>query len=133
MRTRTQRAEIAGTEGSNAGSADIVEDVYMLHGSFLCITEQYFQRCGTLDEDLFMYGEEDLLAWSCHSAGLKQVYLKSTTVEHEGDATLNVVTAGDSDARLEALTKQSARILRKKISVVQLLTKASLSMPKSTK
>lgn len=131
--TRSPRAKIAGSEGSNANIADAVEEVYMLHGSFLCITEQYFQRCGLLDEDIFMYGEEDLLAWSCRSAGLKQVYLKSTKVEHEGDATLNVVTGDDSGARLEALTKQSARILRKKISVVQLLTKASLSMPKSTK
>ncbi len=57
--------------------------VYMLHGAFFILTERYFSRLGLLDEHLFMYWEEDLLAWQCENAGLLRIFLPTIRVLHK--------------------------------------------------
>jgi GT2 family glycosyltransferase len=61
-------------------------DVYMVHGCFLYLTRHYLEKCGNLDETLFMYGEEDLLAYTCRQHGLRTVYLPQVLVLHKDAA-----------------------------------------------
>jgi GT2 family glycosyltransferase len=61
-------------------------DVYMVHGCFLYLSSHYFKKCGNLDENLFMYGEEDLLAYTCLKHGLRTVYLPQVEVLHKDAA-----------------------------------------------
>lgn len=114
------------TAGTSNDSA--YRKVYKLHGSFLCITEVYFETCGLLDEDLFMFCEEDLLAWNCFQHGLDQVFLESIVVEHEGDASLDVVSENGDSKFIENLTKVAGRKLSGKISTLSLFFHAL--MPK---
>lgn len=58
-------------------------EVYMIHGCFLFLTSEYLRRCGPLDETLFMYGEEDLLAYNAFAAGLRTLYAPGIEVIHK--------------------------------------------------
>lgn len=61
-------------------------EVYMVHGCFLYLSRHYLKKCGQLDETLFMYGEEDLLAYTCRQHGLRTVYLPQVVVMHKDAA-----------------------------------------------
>lgn len=67
-----------GLAGSTAA-----RDVYMIHGAFLYLSSQYLRKCGLLDESLFMYGEEDLLAFNAHAHGLRTIYAPGIKVIHK--------------------------------------------------
>lgn len=58
-------------------------DVYMIHGAFLYLSSAYLRKCGLLDTSLFMYGEEDLLAYNAYSHGLRSVYAPGIKVIHK--------------------------------------------------
>jgi len=57
-------------------------EVYMVHGCFLYLSAHYLREFPLLDEDLFMYGEEDLIAWNCRRRGLRVVYDPLMRVHH---------------------------------------------------
>lgn len=57
--------------------------VYMLHGAFFLLTENFLTNVGLFDENIFMYWEEDLLAWQCEKAGLSRVLLPRVNVLHK--------------------------------------------------
>jgi GT2 family glycosyltransferase len=61
-------------------------NVYMVHGCFLYLSRHYLKKCGNLDETLFMYGEEDLLAYTCRQHGLRTVFLPEVVVVHKDAA-----------------------------------------------
>ena len=71
----------------NAGTESVTGpvDVYMVHGCFLYLSEHYLRQFPLLDEDLFMYGEEDLIAYNCLRKHLRIVYDPRMRVHH-GDA-----------------------------------------------
>ena len=95
---------------------DKVSDVYMIHGSFLVMTENYFDKIGFFDEDLFMYGEEDILAYQSCINNLKIVYTPNIKVLHKGEAsTKNVHKGSLSTFRIET-EKNSNKVLRKKLN-----------------
>jgi len=57
--------------------------VYMLHGAFLMLTEDFLAKVGLFDESIFMYWEEDLLSWHCEKAGLSRIFLPGVSVIHK--------------------------------------------------
>jgi GT2 family glycosyltransferase len=90
-------------------------DVYMVHGCFLFLSEHYLRVFGYLDEDLFMYGEEDLISFNCLVHGLRVVY-DSRMVVYHGDA--KSTRPGEFRIRTAAA---SMTILRRKMRVWNLL------------
>lgn len=95
--------------------------VYMLHGSFLYLTKTYLDRVGLLDENLFMYGEEDLMAWNCACHGLKELYLPGIKVLHkDAQATKWAHKEGKNDF-VRAMTRKSIPYLTKQINAWSLM------------
>lgn len=74
---KNQKQKNSGMKDNQGG------DVYMIHGCFLYLTSHYIKKCGFLDESLFMYGEEDLLAFNCMQNNLRVLYEPSIKVIHK--------------------------------------------------
>lgn len=65
--------------------------IYAGHGSFIILTNIYFEKCGIIDYPVFLYGEEIYLAERCRSAKLKVIYnpdLKVYDYEHISTSTM---------------------------------------------
>lgn len=90
------------------GAQDGLTDVYMVHGCFLFLSEHYLRVFGELDEDLFMYGEEDLIAFNCVRRGLRVVYDPRMVIYH-GDAK----STSPGEFRLRAVAASMATLRRK--------------------
>lgn len=117
---------LAGT--TPASGAPVVAtahaDVYMIHGCFLYLTSYYLARCGKLDESLFMYGEEDLLAYNCQQAKLRTVYAPAISVLHkEAKST----PGGANTAFFHVNSKKSIAYLKRKLRLATLLKYAGQS------
>ena len=95
------------------------ESVFMVHGSFLLLTSAYIANCGLLDESIFMYGEEDLLAYSCRKNSLKTLYIPSIEIIHK-DAKSTPKEHNNSFTTLHS--SKSMVYLRKKIRLATLLS-----------
>jgi len=91
-------------------------DVYMVHGCFLYMSEHYLRHFPVLDEDLFMYGEEDLIAFNCARLGLRTTYDPLMRVYH-GDS---MSTNKEGDFRSRAVSV-SMNTLRQKMPVGALI------------
>ncbi len=91
-------------------------DVYMVHGCFLYLSEHYLRQFPELDEDLFMYGEEDLIAFNCIRRKLRVVYDPLMRVYH-GDAKS---TSKEGDFRSKAVSV-SMTTLRRKMPIGKLI------------
>ncbi|UXH77635.1 glycosyltransferase [Roseateles amylovorans] len=85
-----------------------ISDVYMVHGCFLFLSEHYLRDFGELDEDIFMYGEEDLIAFNCVRRGLRVVYDPRMVIYH-GDAK----STSPGEFRLRAVAASMATLRRK--------------------
>jgi GT2 family glycosyltransferase len=104
----------SGRKGTQRG------DVYMIHGCFLYLTSHYFKQCGYLDESLFMYGEEDLLAYNCMQNNLRVLYQPSIEVIHkdakstprEDNNSFTVVNSNESMAYLKRKLKLSELLIQ---------------------
>ena len=87
--------------------------VYMLHGCFFYLTKGYVEKIGLLDENLFMYGEEDLLTWNCERYGLKRIYLPNLRVLHkDGRSTKDAYKEGKEEFVCQ-MTIKSNQYLKK--------------------
>jgi len=105
-----------GAPAAPAPSPSAPTDVYMVHGCFLYLSEHYLRHFPALDEDLFMYGEEDLIAFNCARLGLRTTYDPLMRVYH-GDAKS---TSKEGDFRSKA-SAVSMAILRTKMPVRHLI------------
>jgi GT2 family glycosyltransferase len=85
-----------------------VTDVYMVHGCFLFLSEHYLFAFGELDEDLFMYGEEDLISFNCIRRGLRVIYDPRMVVYH-GDAK----STSPGEFRIRAISASMTTLKRK--------------------
>lgn len=95
--------------------------VYMLHGCFLLLTEAYLSKAGLLDEHLFMYGEEDLMAWNCEFYGLKRLYLPNVKVMHKDGQSTKIAHKKNKEEFVRMMTIQAKNYLVKKIDKWALL------------
>lgn len=89
--------------------------VYMLHGSFLYLTRNYINQIGLLDENLFMYGEEDLMSWNCEKHGLKRMYLPSLKVLHKDGRSTKDAHQERKEEFVRKMTLGSKRYLAQQI------------------
>jgi len=96
------------------GPAEAV-DVYMVHGCFLYLSEHYLSQFPLLDEDLFMYGEEDLIAYNCLRKRLRVAYDSRMRVHHR-----DARSTRSGDFRNQAVVA-SMRTLRAKIGFTRLV------------
>ncbi len=58
------------------------EPIYAVHGSFIAIKKDYFEKGGSLRYGSFLYGEEIFLAEETRRIGLKTGVLSSICVMH---------------------------------------------------
>lgn len=98
--------------------------VYKLHGSFFMLTRSYLQCFHELDEDLFMFGEEDLLAWNCRKVGLSALLLLDAEVSHSNDSSITAAHGSDSSKFICDTEAASARVLRKRLPMMKILKEA---------
>ena len=61
--------------------------VYGVHGSFLCLSQKYFEAGGTLDFPGFLFGEEIFLAETCRLKNLPVYFDPQIQVLHSEHAT----------------------------------------------
>jgi len=92
--------------------------VYMVHGCFLYLTKSFFEKCGYLDESLFMYGEEDLLAYTCFKNELKILYHPGIIILHkDGRST----PKNNNNSFTVINSKQSMKYLRRNLKIFSLM------------
>jgi len=92
--------------------------VYMLHGSFMILTENFTETIGLLDENIFMFCEEDLLSWQCEKIGLTRVYLPSISVLHKDRKSTELVHREEKKSFIDANNVASLQYVRSKISII---------------
>ncbi len=56
--------------------------VYAVHGSFVVLSHLFFSRGGRIDEDIFLFGEEALVAEECRRLDLPVTYDPGMHVDH---------------------------------------------------
>ena len=95
--------------------------VYMLHGCFMYLTKTYIEKVGLLDENLFMYGEEDLMAWNCTQHQLLEWYLPSVKVLHKDAQATKLVHQKGKDDFVRAMTMKAIPYLTKRIKAWHLI------------
>lgn len=69
-----------------------VQRTYMLHGSFLIIPKIVLNQMGQIfDEQMFLFNEEDLLAYKCkYVYNIQQIYNPNIKVLHKEDGSINL-------------------------------------------
>lgn len=70
-------------EGKKAVYVDAV------HGSMLMVDGAKMMECGGYDERVFLYGEENILAWKMRACGYRTVQLLNVSYIHENSATIS--------------------------------------------
>jgi len=115
-RTRLRRAlQIGVPDSVRSQGAGALVDVYMVHGCFLYLSEHYLSQFPLLDEDIFMYGEEDLIAYNCLRKQLRVAYDPQMRVHHR-----DAKSTRSGDFRNKAVVA-SMRTLRAKIGFTRLV------------
>lgn len=67
---------------------DDVNEVDILAGAFMLLRKSVLDKCGLLDEDFFMYGEDIDLSYRILKAGYKNYYFPKTRIIHyKGEST----------------------------------------------
>ncbi|WP_405237739.1 glycosyltransferase [Lentisalinibacter orientalis] len=98
--------------------------VYKLHGAFFMLTRAFLNRYPQLDEDLFMFGEEDLLAWRSREAGLKLRFVPRVRIRHQNDSSINASQADQATSFVAEQEARAAKVLKTKIPLWRLLYSA---------
>ena len=115
-RTRLRRAlQIGVPDSVRSQRAATLVDVYMVHGCFLYLSEHYLSQFPLLDEDIFMYGEEDLIAYNCLRKRLRVAYDPQMRVHHR-----DAKSTHSRDFRNQAVVA-SMKTLRTKIGFTRLV------------
>lgn len=83
-------------------------DVYLLHGSFMVTTIENIERTSLFDYDIFLWGEEAVIAHSFREQGMKICYVPSLVVYHNEHASTGLLPA----ARKYGIWKKSYRVYR---------------------
>lgn len=66
-------------------------------GSLLMVDARKMMECGGYDEEVFLYGEENILGWNMRSAGYKTALLVSETYEHRHAVSISKSYKGIAD------------------------------------
>ena len=60
-----------------------------VHGAFLMVDADRFMACGGFDENVFLYGEENILAFKMQDNGSKTMLLTDCSYRHKGSGTIS--------------------------------------------
>lgn len=120
---RMRREYLHGRRTSLSAS-DKAEDlrpspVYMLHGSFMILTENFLETIGLLDENIFMYCEEDLLSWQCEQKGLTRIFIPTISVLHKDRKSTELAHKEGKNTFIDTNNLASLRYVRSKITLVE--------------
>jgi len=66
----------------------VSKNIYAPHGSFIILPNEYFTRGGTLNYELFLFGEEYFIAETAKLLDLKIIYEPNLTVFHDEHKTV---------------------------------------------
>jgi GT2 family glycosyltransferase len=83
-------------------------EVYLLHGSFMITTIENIERTSLFDYDIFLWGEEAVIAHSFREQGMKICYVPTLEVFHNEHASTGLLPA----ARKYGIWKKSYRVYR---------------------
>jgi len=114
-----QKKSIKGEETGNNDNSPVI--VYMLHGCFFYLTENFISKIGLLDENIFMYHEEDLLAWECDKAGLDRLYMPGISIMHKDRKSTETTHNSAKNTFIETQNYLSRCYVMKKIGYISLL------------
>jgi GT2 family glycosyltransferase len=95
--------------------------VYMLHGCFLYLTEAYLYKIGCLDDNIFMYSEEDLMSWNCEKNKLSRLFVPSISVLHKERKSTKSVHSNKTNDFIENNTIKSRTYVVSQIKLLPLL------------
>ena len=63
-------------------------EIYSPHGSFIILKKSYFSKGGKINDDVFLYSEEDSIAGECFENDFKVVFDPGLRVSHAESMTL---------------------------------------------
>lgn len=110
------RQKLSVAEKQRCIQSPKLTSVYMLHGCFLYLTESYVSNIGYLDDNIFMYGEEDLMSWQCEKAGLSRLFVPGISVLHKERKSTKTVHNNEIDVFVENNTLKSRKYLISRIT-----------------
>jgi GT2 family glycosyltransferase len=112
----TKKIELAENINKNK-----TRDVYALHGSFFFLTPGFMKKIGRINEKVFLFGEEDILAWECEEVGLKRIFFPDVKIVHKKSKSLNLVSKGEKEKDFIKFKIQSQIYIKKLINPIKLL------------
>lgn len=62
-------------------------EIEVISGAFMMIRSEVLKKCGLLDEDFFMYGEDVDMSYRILKAGYKNCFLPTTILHYKGEST----------------------------------------------
>jgi len=74
----------------------VKKEIYMGIGACYVLTKEFFEKCTKLDERVFLWGEEALLAGQVREAHGKTMYLPSLRVYHAESASVSAIPSLES-------------------------------------
>ncbi len=100
--------------------SDTQRDVYALHGSFMILTADFVKKIKKLDDHIFMFGEEDLLALECEKLGLKRIYIPEINVLHKEDRSIDSINT-DKEYFIKKYSYESRKYILQKFGAFFIL------------
>lgn len=85
-----------------------IHEVQVLAGAFMFFRRSVFEKCGLLDEDYFMYGEDIDISCRVLAAGFKNYYLPLPILHYKGES-----TSKDSAQQIRVFYKAMTIFFRK--------------------
>lgn len=71
----------------NTQSMQQERQIFSPHGAFIIFNSSYFIKGGTIDDQYFLYGEEDSVAATCHNLNLKIGFVPELKIFHKESLT----------------------------------------------
>lgn len=76
------KSKIFGNYNMTYADEDEIQEVECLTGAFMMFPRETYNKIGGLDEDYFMYCEDNDYCYRIHEAGLKNIYFPETEITH---------------------------------------------------
>ena len=64
-----------------------IHEIDVMAGAFMMLRKETLDKCGLLDENFFMYGEDIDLSYRITLSGYKNYYLPETIIHYKGEST----------------------------------------------
>jgi GT2 family glycosyltransferase len=93
-----------------AASAQVAQDIYAPGGAIFFLSKHYFERGGTLDHELFLFGEEQFVAEECRRVGLRVVYVPDISIQHSERKNIGFIRSRRVLESMVAAGKYGARL-----------------------